>query len=175
MNRCLTFSLASSMTLSTLSIPLRAANKPRARKTEKTIWTNEDLEKLRRLAAISIVGQPNKADDSTTAAMPVPYRETQDPQWYAVQAAKLREELGRRQAQLSEFRQALEDARSLKETTGGINLDHGDIGITPEAGIEILQQRVTETQSELDDLEDLARRNDIDPGTLRGQWGSIAV
>ncbi len=171
MNRCLTFSLAISMTLSTLSIPLRAANKPRARKTEKTtvLWTNEDLEKLRRLAAISIVGQPNKADDSTTAAMPVPYLETQDPQWYAVQAAKLHEELGRRQARLSEFRQALEDARSLKETTGGINLDHGDIGITPEAGIEILQQRVTETQSELDDLEDLARRNDIDPGTLRGQ------
>ena len=169
MNRCLTFSLAISMTLSTLSIPLRAANKPRARKTEKTIWTNEDLEKLRRLAAISIVGQPNKADDSTTAAMPVPYLETQDPQWYAVQAAKLREELGRRQARLSEFSRALEDARSLKETTGGIDLDDGDIGITPEAGIEILQQRVTETQSELDDLEDLARRNDIEPGTLRGQ------
>ncbi len=171
MNRCLTFSLAISMTLSTLSIPLRAANKPRARKTEKTtvLWTNEDLEKLRRLAAISIVGQPNKADDSTTAAMPVPYLETQDPQWYAVQAAKLREELGRRQARLSEFSRALEDARSLKETTGGIDLDDGDIGITPEAGIEILQQRVTETQSELDDLEDLARRNDIEPGTLRGQ------
>jgi len=86
-----------------------------------------------------------------------------------VQAAKLREELGRRQARLSEFSRALEDARSLKETTGGIDLDDGDIGITPEAGIEILQQRVTETQSELDDLEDLARRNDIEPGTLRGQ------
>ena len=169
MNRYLTFSLAISMTLSSLAIPLRAANKPRARKTEKTIWTNEDLEKLRRLAAISIIGQLNKADDSTTAAMPVSYLEAQDPQWYAVQAVELREELGRRQAQLSEFRQALEDARSLKETTGGINLDDGDIGITPEAGIEILQQRVTETQSELDDLEDLARRNDIEPGTLRGQ------
>jgi hypothetical protein len=169
MNRYLTFSLAISMTLSSLAIPLRAANNPRARKTEKTIWTNEDLEKLRRLAAISIVGQPNKADDSTTAAMPVPYLETQDPQWYAVQAAKLHEELGRRQARLSEFRRALEDARSLKETTGGIDLDDGDIGITPEAGIEILRQRVSETQSELDDLEDLARRNDIEPGTLRGQ------
>lgn len=52
--------------------------------------------------------------------------------------------------------------------TGGINLDDGDIGITPEAGIEFLQQRVNETQTELDALEDLARRNDIPPGTLRG-------
>jgi hypothetical protein len=51
--------------------------------------------------------------------------------------------------------------------TGGINLDGGDIGITPEAGIEILEQRVMEEQARLDALEDLARRNDIEPGTLR--------
>ena len=53
--------------------------------------------------------------------------------------------------------------------TGGINLDDGDMGITSEAGIEFLQQRVNETQTDLDALEDLARRNDIEPGTLRGQ------
>jgi hypothetical protein len=53
--------------------------------------------------------------------------------------------------------------------TGGINLNDGDIGITPEAGIEILQQQVSETQTQLDALEDLARRNDMQPGTLRGQ------
>ena len=171
MNRHLTFSLAISMTLSALAIPLRAANKPRAGKTEKTtvLWTNEDLEKLRPLAAISIVGQPNKADDSTTAAMPLPYLETQNPEWYAEQAAKLRDELERRQTQLSKYLQALEDARSLKETTGGMNLDEGDVSLTPEAGIEILRERVGETQSELDDLEDLARRNDIEQGALRGQ------
>jgi len=51
----------------------------------------------------------------------------------------------------------------------GINRDEGGIGITPEAGIEILQQRVKEAQAELDDLEDLARRNEIEPGTLRGE------
>jgi hypothetical protein len=171
MNRYLPFSLAISMTLSTLAIPLRAANEPRAGKTEKAtvLWTNEDLEKLRPLAAISIVGQPNKADDSTTGAVLLPYLETQDPEWYAEQAAKLRDELERREAKLSQYLQALEDARSLKETTDGINLDEGDIAITPEAGIEILQERVRETQSELDALEDLARRNDISPGTLRGQ------
>jgi hypothetical protein len=171
MNRYLPFSLAISMTLSTLAIPLRAANQPRAGKTEKTtvLWTNEDLEKLRPLAAISIVGQPNQADDSTTAAMPLPYLEIQDPEWYAEQAAKLRDEIERRQTQLSKYLQALEDARSLKETTGGINLEEGDVSITPEAGIEVLRERVSETQSELDALEDLARRNDIPPGTLRGQ------
>jgi hypothetical protein len=53
--------------------------------------------------------------------------------------------------------------------TGGVNLDGGDIGITPDAGIEILQHRVQDTESDLDALEDLARRNGIPPGALRGQ------
>jgi len=86
---------------------------------------------------------------------------TQDHEWYAEQAAKLRAQLESNEAELQHYRQAIEDARSLKAMTGGINLDEGDMGITPEAGIEILQQRVGETQSDLDALEDLARRNNI--------------
>jgi hypothetical protein len=81
----------------------------------------------------------------------------------------MRDELENRRTQLREYRQALEDARSLRETAGGIDLVGGDFAITPEAGIEILQKRVTEEQGRLDDLKDLARRNDIEPGTLRGQ------
>jgi len=171
MNRQLTFSLAISMTLSALAIPLRAANKPRAGKTEKTtvLWTNESLEKLRPRGVISIVGQLNTPEDSTAAALPSLYVKTQDPESYAEQAARLRDELERRKAQLGGYRQAIEDARSLKTMTGGVNLDDGDIGITPEAGIEILQQRVSATQAELDTLEDLARHNDIPAGVLRGQ------
>jgi hypothetical protein len=170
MNRCLTFSLAISMALSTLAIPLRAANRPHAGTDSKNrvVWTNDDLEKLHSLGLICIVGRMND-ETPKSASQPQAYVKTQDPEWYAEQAAKLRDELERRQAQLSEYRQALEDARSLKETTNGVNLDEGDVGITPEAGIEILQERVSETKSDLDALEDLARRNDIPPGTLRGQ------
>jgi hypothetical protein len=170
MNRHLPFSLAISMTLSTLAIPLRAANQPRAGKTEgaTVLWTNEDLEKLRGLDLISVVGQaPEEA--TAAAAAPSPYLETQDPAWYAGQASMLRAELERRETRLQQYRQALEDVRGLKTMTGGIDLERGDIGITPEAGIEILQRRVDEKQSELNDLEDVARHNDIPPGTLRGQ------
>jgi hypothetical protein len=171
MNRRLTFSLAISITLSTLAIPLRAANNPRAGKTEQAavLRTNDELEKLRPLGLISIVGQPSIAEDAITAALPPPYRNTQDPEWYAEQAAKLRAQLESNVAELQRYRQAIEDAKSLKATTGGTNLEKGDIGITLEAGIEILQRRVSETQSELDALHDLARRNDIPPGALRGQ------
>jgi hypothetical protein len=169
-NRHLTLSLAVTMTISSLAIPMRAANKPRAgMEDQKRVWTNEDLERLRAMGLISIVGQPATAEDTTAARLPSPYVKTQDPKWYAERATKLCDELERRQARLREYRQALEAAQSLREVTGGINLVEGDIGITPEGGIEILEQRVNQTQMELDTLEDLARRNDIPPGTLRGQ------
>jgi hypothetical protein len=170
MNRYLTFSLAISVTLSALAIPLRAANKPRTGTDSQNpvVWTNDDLEKLHSLGLISIVGRMNE-ETPKSASLPQPYVKTQDPGWYAEQASKLRDELERKRAQLGGYRQAIEDARTLKTMTGGMNLDEGDIGITPEAGIKILQQRVNETQTELDALEDLARRNDIPPGTLRGQ------
>jgi hypothetical protein len=183
MNRYLTFSLAVSVILSALAIPLRAANKPRAGKMEEAtkVWTNEDLERLRAPGLISIVGpideeQPGPTtgpvpyeETSASEPSPTPYVETQDPEWYAEQATRLRNQLEYRQAQLREYQQALEAARSLRETTGGINLVGEDFAITPEAGIEILQQRVMEVQARLDDLEDVARHNDIEPGTLRGQ------
>ena len=171
MNRYLTFPLAISVTLSTLSTPLRAANKLRGGEMEKTtaIWTNEDLERLRATGQISIVGQPATVEDASPAATPLPYVAIHDSEWYAEEAAALRGELQRGQARLDEYRQTIEDARSLETTTGGINLEEGDIGITLEAGVEILQQRIEETQSKLDALEDLARLNDIEPGVLRGQ------
>jgi hypothetical protein len=171
MNLYLTISLAISISLSTIAIPLRAAGQPRAEKMEKTnvVWTNEDLKRLTSLGLISIVGQPVPAEDAIATAAPPPYVKTQDPEWYAERATKLRDQLERRQAELRESRQALDDARSLREMTGGINLDEGNAGITPEAGIELLQRRVQEAQTELDELEDLARRHDIQPGALRGQ------
>jgi hypothetical protein len=132
------------------------------------VWTNDDLEKLHSLGLISIVGSID-GERPTPAPAPRSYVRAQDPEWYAVQAAKLREELERRQSQLQEYRQAIDDARSLRKTTGGINLDEGDLALTPEEGIEILERHVDEVQTEINELEDLARRHDIPPGTLRGQ------
>jgi len=161
---------AVTLALISVAIPSRAANRPHARtdSPDKMVWTNDDLEKLHSLGLISIVGRIDE-ERPTRASASGPYVRTQDPEWYAEEAAKLRGELERRRAQLREYGQALEDARSLRETTGGINLDEGDVGITPQAGIEILQQRVRTRESELGALEDLARQNGIAPGTLRGQ------
>ena len=156
--------------LLSVAIPLRAANRPHAGTDSRNtaVWTNDDLERLHDLGLICIVGRMNE-ETSKSTSRPQPYVKTQDSEWYAEQAANLRDELERRRAQLGGYRQALEDSQSLRKTTGGMDLGDGDIGITPEAGIEILQRRLSEAQAQLDVLEDLARRNDISPGTLRGQ------
>jgi len=158
------------LALVSVAIPLRAANRPHAGRDRQNsaVWTNDDLEKLHDLGLISIVG-PTDKEGSTSETALGPYVIIHDRQWYAEQSAKLHAELERRETRLRQYRQALEDARSLRTTTGGINLNEGDIGITPEAGIEILQRRVREEQAELDALEDLARRHDVPPGALRGQ------
>jgi len=164
------FSICTCLALVTAAIPSRAANRPHAgtERQSKMVWTNDDLDKLHDLDLISIVG-PDDYERPAPVLVPRAYLKTQDPEWYAEQAAKLRDELEYRQAQLRDYKQALDDVQSLRESTGGVDLVNEDFATTPEAGIEILQQRVSETLSELDALEDLARRNDIEPGTLRGQ------
>jgi hypothetical protein len=156
--------------LISVAIPLRAANGPHAGtdRQSKVVWTNDDLDNLHGLGLISIIGRD---DDEKPISAPVPalYAKNQDPEWYAEQAGKLRDELEFRQAQLRDYQQALDDARNLGKSTGGINLVEEDFATTPDAGVEILQQRVSETQSEFGELEDLARRNYIETGTLRGQ------
>jgi hypothetical protein len=157
-----------------VAMPLRAANRPHAGADSQNavVWTNDDLEKLHRLGFISIVGSIEEEKPASTPA-PRPYMKTQDPEWYALQSAKLHDELERRQTQLSEYRQAIDDVRNLRKTTGGINLDEGDLAITPEVGIEILERHVEEVQTEINKLEDLAHRHGIPPGALRGQRGFL--
>ena len=161
---------AVTLALISVAIPLRAANRPHAGtdSPDKMVWTNDDLETLHSRGLISVVGRIEEGSPKQAPA-PRPYVRIQDPDWYAAQAAKLHAELERRQTQLSEYRQAIDDVRSLRETAGGINLDEGDLALTPEEGIEILERHVDEVQTEINELEDLARRHDIPPGTLRGQ------
>jgi hypothetical protein len=110
---------------------------------------------------------PQAASAEPEAPEAAPYDRTQDPMWYAEQAAELQAQLDAAQEALSQAQQGLALASS-RITQPGINLTQPNVGITPQAGIEILAARVRELQNQLDDLANLARQNDIPPGVLRG-------
>jgi hypothetical protein len=150
-----------------VATPVRAAGWPHAgTETRNTlVWTNDNLGELHDLDPISVVGRV-KGETSDSPLLPQDRANTRAPEWYAEQARRLQGELQRRKAQLIEYRQAIEGVENLKTMEGGLRLDEDDIGITPEAGIEILQQRLNETQADLDVLQDLARRHDIRPAQL---------
>ena len=110
---------------------------------------------------------PQAAPAVPEAPEAAPYDRTQDPMWYAEQAAELQAQLDAAEAALSQAQLGLAQASS-RITQPGVNLTQPNVGITPQAGIEILAARVRELQSQLNDLADLARQNDIPPGVLRG-------
>jgi hypothetical protein len=145
MTRCLYYAV--SLGLVAGAMPLRAADRPHAGtgSQNRMDWTNDEPQNLHSLGLISIVGRIEE-ERPTPAPAPGQYSRT-DPEWYAAQAAELRDALERIQTQLQEYRQAIDDVKSLRKTTGDINLDDGVIAITPEVGIEILDRQVNEVQS----------------------------
>ena len=110
---------------------------------------------------------PQAASAEPEAPEAAPYDRTQDPMWYAEQAAELQAQLEAAEAALSQAQEALVQA-SNRITQPGVNLTEPSLGVTPQAGIEILAARVRELQGQLDELANLARENDIPPGVLRG-------
>jgi hypothetical protein len=168
------------LALACSAIPAHAAQQaPPATSIKR--WTNADMDRLRAEGLISIVGPetvtaPAAAPEAAPptpapAAGPVYASRVEDPTWYAEQAAALQTELAARETALAQAQTNLADARNLRGTTGSINVDivaNVAWGVTPEEVIANLQAQVSDTQSQLDDLAELARRNYIAPGVLRG-------
>jgi hypothetical protein len=106
--RSLPLSLATVLALGAIAMPSQAADRqssPQSNQARK-IWTNDDLDQLRARGLISIVGPfPELAPEAVPQAAPptthppaAPYVPTQDPNWYADQAAQLQAELEEAQA-----------------------------------------------------------------------------
>lgn len=160
-----------------MAFPSRAAEKPRPaqgnQNQSKKVWSNDDLDQLHSRGLISIVGQQvseaptQPAVAPSEAGFPVYNTRLEDPEWYARKAADLQAELDKREVALREQQTALElVAKGI--TQPGIAMNKRNAGVTPEAGLAILQSQVLEVQNQLDELSDLARQNNIPPGVLRG-------
>jgi hypothetical protein len=139
----------------------------------KKVWSSEEVEALRARGLISLVGQESPAEEPTAEQVlpeeislppvPRPIR-AKDPEWYREQAEKLRAAIEANSAQIRLVFRQLRDARFWE---GGINLNQGNIGITPESTIQLLDARNQAELDKIDALWEKARRNEIPPGALR--------
>lgn len=169
------FPLAAVLALA-IAIPSRAAEKPRPaqgnQNQPKKVWTNDDMDQLRARGLISIFGpEVNGAATQTAVAplepsFPVYNSRLEDPEWYAEKAADLQAELDQREAALQEQRIAMAQVAD-RITQPGVAMDKPSIGVTPQAALAVLEAQVSDVQSRLDELSDLARQNNIPPGVLR--------
>jgi hypothetical protein len=165
------FPLAVILTVA-IAFPSHAAEKPRPAQANqsKKVWTNDDMDQLRAQGLITTFSQAPETAAQAPVAAPEPATfaaRTEDPAWYAEQAAILQAELDKREAALREAQANLaQSAAGITEP--GIAMDKKNAGITPDAGIAALQAQAREIQTQLDELSDLARQNNIPPGVLRG-------
>jgi hypothetical protein len=170
------FPLAAALAL-LVACSSQAAEKPRPAQANqnqpKKVWTNDDMDQLRARGLISIVGQEVTQPATQTAAapaetpFPVYASRLDDPDWYAATAADLQAELDKREAALRQQQTAIAQAAN-RITQPGLALDKDNAGVTPAAGVANLLAQVQETQSQLDELSDLARQHNIAQGVLRG-------
>jgi hypothetical protein len=170
------FPLAAALALS-IACSAQAAEKPRPTQGNQTqpkkVWTNDDMDQLRARGLISIAGQePAQAAAQAPAAQaeptfPIYASRLDDPAWYADQAANLQAELDRREAALRTQQTAIAQAAD-RISEPGLALNKDNAGVTPAAGLAILQAQVQEVQAQLDVLSDLAHQHNIEPGVLRG-------
>jgi hypothetical protein len=171
-----TFHFAAALAL-LIACSSQAAEKPRPAQGNQTqpkkVWTNEDMDQLRARGLISVVGQETTV--AVTQAPAAPTEETfpvyasrlDDPQWYADQAADLQAELDLRVAALQQEQEALALAKD-RITEPGVAMDTPSIGVTPDGAIALFEEQVSDVQNQLDELSDLARQHNIEPGVMRG-------
>lgn len=133
----------------------------------KRLWTNDALERLtsRPLANAS---EASSLEGSTPASNRESYRRAKDPKWYGRQLQPLREELAKIDTDLRTLMQA---RKSGNGATGAVALDQEPEGVTTEGQVTALQERRTQLQGRIDELEELARHNAIVPGELRVDYG----
>jgi len=87
-----------------------------------------------------------------------------DAHWYAQQELPLALSLVDIESQLRSVR---ESRKTAKGTGGGVSLEAENVGITPEATIELLEARRVKTQRQIDDLEEEAHRHGVPSGEIR--------
>lgn len=138
--------------------------KPDARRPKK-VWTNDDMQGLGGTSGVSVVGEaPAAPGRGNATAQPRGYVKEKDSNWYRQQLAPLRSELERLDKEIVRTREFINGEHTGE---GRLKVNVFSVPMNPADQIAQLEKRKATTQTKIDALEDLARRNDIPPGALR--------
>jgi chromosome segregation ATPase len=129
----------------------------------KKIWTNDELNQIRSEGAPGTQGTAS-ANGLSQRKTDEQYRREKDPHWYVKQLHPLQKELATVEQNLRSLSEA---QRSGKGGTSSVNLDQLEEGVTTQEQLKIFQTRRAQLVKRIDDLEEQARHNGIEPGELR--------
>ncbi len=158
---------------------------PTARPTaERKIFTNEDLEALRNKGTISFAeaapaervsggsGQAGADVLRRALAKVEPHVKEKDPSWYQTNLATWRAQLATIDSQVRRLREFRATGQGM---TGGLILDQPGMRLSPENEIQQLGLERQQTEQQIADLMDTARRYEIAPGLLSAESPNAAA
>lgn len=155
-------------------VPTLPSDKQENAPEKDRAWTNERLQHLHERGLISEFNRLPEARAEATLEIAAeennPFRvydRTQDARWYAEQVAALNAKIQALETELVRYQAELRYVRDLRTTEAGLAVYQDTVGITPEAGIEVRKALLENLRGELEDIRDLARRNNIPPGIVR--------
>lgn len=140
-----------------------------AMKKPKKVWTNDEISTAGGPGSISVVG--NADPDSKSSSKSDSSKTTSTERGRERQIANYRERLHQLRNELESTEKKISDLRNFKAenttASGGINMKQR-YSMTPlEDQVKQLEERKKQLQSQIDAVEDQARKSGVEPGDLR--------
>jgi len=140
--------------------------KPEVAKKPAKVWTNDDVGSLK--GSVSVVGGKGSAKRQSTAEQDQDEENT-DP--HAERVRQYRDAIEQLRTQIDNADARIAQLKDFKaengSPNGGINPNHGYNMVPPEEQVKQLEAKKKEMQAKIEDLENQARKEGIDPGELR--------
>ena len=147
--------------------PKQDAQATPEKKKPKKVWTNDEVATLP--GKISVVGQPNQGVEHKRETEVGSSSDKGNGQ--ESQIDSYRQQIGELRIQIDAADQRITELKNFKgenaSPTGGINPNQGYNMVPVEDQIKQLEAKKKKLQGQIDDLENDARKNGIDPGKLR--------
>jgi len=136
------------------------------KKKPKKVWTNDEISSVRSSGGgVSVVGDGRSSRPTYGSASTDSDDERQvQIENYRDQIQQIRSEIDAVDNRIAQLKNFKADNSS---PSGGINISHGYNMVPVEDQVKQLEERKKKLEAKIEDVEDQARKNGIDPGELR--------